>query len=128
MKKILALLFVIALAVSLAGCDDQASNVSYNLSKEADNFNVIREVTVVHGITGEIMFQMSGRLSIEHNSGKLEVIAEYEKGMYAKHFFFLGDNGQAVVEQLRPAGVNEYSYTLNLNPKLLEPFNVKVVD
>ena len=128
MKRILILVLVLVLALSFISCEGQAQKVSHNLSQEADNFNIIRQVTIVHGITGETMFQMTGRLSIESTSDGMEVVVEYDKGMYAKHFFFLGDNGQAVVEQVRPAGVDEYNYTLNINPKLWFPVNVENID
>lgn len=128
MKRILVLLLILALCFTFIGCEGQASKVSYNLSEEADNFNIIRQVTVMHGITGEVQFQMTGRLSIEVQNYGLDIIVEYEKGMYAKHFIFTGDNGQVVVEQLRPANVSEYNYTLNMNPKLWIPVEVDVID
>ena len=129
MKKLITLIVAtLLLSISFVGCEDQSDIVSHNLSKEADNFNVVRQITVVHGITGDVTFQMTGRLSIETTSIGLEVVVEYEKGMYAKHFILLGDNGMASVEQLRPARIDEYNYTLNINKKMFLPVDIKEVD
>ena len=53
----------LVLSITFAGCN-QAERVSYNLSKEADNFNDIRQVTVINCIEGDILFQMTGKMSI----------------------------------------------------------------
>ncbi len=50
-------------AAVLSGCT-QAERASYNISKQADNFNIVRRVTVIDCITGDVLFQMSGKLSI----------------------------------------------------------------
>ena len=129
MKKILVLLMVcMLLALTFIGCEDQADVVSHNLSKEADNFNVVREVTLISGIQGDVIFQMTGRLSIANKGDQLEVVVEYEKGKYAKHFFFKGDNDILMVEQKGYADINQYKYTLNYNPKMWLPVELKVVD
>ena len=65
----IVLLLVCALIVSstfvMTGCGQrQVDDVSYNLSLEADNFNVVRQLTVINGITGDTLFQMTGKLSI----------------------------------------------------------------
>lgn len=54
--------------VALAGCSTQASTVSDNLSKEADEFKVDRRITFVNGITDEYMLVIEGKCS-QTNSG-----------------------------------------------------------
>lgn len=68
----------------LVGCDTETSRVSYNLSQEADNFNVVREITVINCIQGDVLFQMSGKMSIVADN-QLEIIVE-DGGTYVKHF------------------------------------------
>lgn len=64
-KKILATLLVVGLiATILTGCTE-AERVSYNLSEQADNFNIVRQLTVINCIEGDVLFQMTGKLSIE---------------------------------------------------------------
>ena len=130
MKKVsLLIIFVLLLVATFAGCEEQADKVSYNLSKEADNFNIIRQATCINAITGDVVFQMTGRISVESVSpDKIEVIVEHAKGEYAKHFLFKGDNGIMVVEQIGYAEVDNYKYTLNFNPKMWIPVNVKTID
>ena len=49
MKKITAVAILIMIITSLTGCDErQVTRVSYNVSKEADNFNVTRRLTVIN--------------------------------------------------------------------------------
>ena len=62
-KKIIAVMFFAMVAVSLSGCSE-ASRVSSNLSKEADNFNDVRQITVINCLKGETLFQMTGKMSI----------------------------------------------------------------
>lgn len=85
-KVFLAVVFMAAL---LTGCDQrQADDVSYNLSLEADNFNDVRQITVMNCIHNDVLFQMTGKMSIEVDSSdnQLEIIVEDENGEYKKHF------------------------------------------
>lgn len=128
MKRILVILMVILLVVIMLGCERQSDIVSKNLSEEADNFNVIRQITVINAIQGDVVFQMTGRLSIEQFNGKLEVVVEHAAGQYAKHFFFVGDNGIVMVEQQGYADIDQYNYTLNYNPKMWLPVKPVIID
>ena len=120
MKKILCLALVAVMAVSFVGCIDQrqADDVSYNLSLEADNFNDVRQITVINCITGDVLFQMTGKMSIEADTAdnQLEVIVEDENEEYKKHFIGLSDNVTYVVEDITSGDVSNYKYTLNFNP------------
>lgn len=130
MKKIMIAVLVLVMVIGLMGCQTQSSKVSYNLSKEADNFNVIRQLTVINCIQGEVLFQMSGKISIEadQTDNQLEVTVEDENGNYQKHFIGLSDNVTYTVEQLRFKDVENYKYTLNFNPKMWLPVNVETID
>ena len=131
MKKLLVLLVAMVMTVgTLTGCS-QAERVSYNLSKQADNFNVVREITVINCITGDVLFQMSGRMSITPDpaENQLEVIVE-DDGTYVKHFIGLADNVTYVVEDLNLGdnAVSKYKYTLNFNPNMWIPVDVETID
>jgi outer membrane lipoprotein-sorting protein len=130
MKKIIMIMLAIVLTgVVLTGCT-QADRVSHNLSKEADNFNVVRQLTVINCIEGDVLFQMTGKMSIKADvaDNQLEVIVENENGMYKKHFIGLSDNVTYVVEDLDITNVSKYKYTLNYNPKMWIPIDVKTID
>ena len=131
MKKILTVLLIAVLFVSvLTGCDQrQADDVSYNLSLEADNFNDVRQITVINCLTGDVLFQMTGKMSIEVDStdNQLEVIVEDENNEYKKHFIHLGTHIEYVVEDITSGDVSNYHYTLNFNPKMWLP-EVETID
>ena len=58
------ILATVLFAIALCGWTE-ADKVSYNLSQEADNFNDVRQITVINCIQGDVLFQMSGRMSIQ---------------------------------------------------------------
>ena len=118
------------LAVTVSGCR-QADRVSYNISLEADNFNTIRQITVINCIQGDVLFQMTGKMSIaaDTTDNQLEITVEDEYGRYKKHFIGLSDNVTYVVEDVTDTNkISEYHYTLNFNPNMWIPVDVKYVD
>lgn len=122
---------LILLAAVLTGCSE-AARVEYNITEEADNFNVVRQLTVINCLQGDILFQMTGKMSItaDTSDNQLEIIVENDDGTYAKHFVGLSDNVTYTIEDLN-LGKNEvekYKYTLNFNPKMWIPFEVETID
>ena len=125
------LLFIALITVLLlTGCETQADKVSYNLSQEADNFNVVRQITVINCLEGDVLFQMTGKMSITADTAdnQLEIIIEDENGKYKKHFIGLSDNVTYVVEDLDINDVSNYKYTLNYNPKMWIPVEFENID
>lgn len=117
--------------IYLSGCRE-ADRASYNLSKEADNFNIVRQLTVMNCIQGDVLFQMTGCMSInvDETENQLEVTVKNEDGTYAKHFVGLSDNVTYVLEDL-DLGANDvsaYRYTLKYNPKMWLPVDMEVED
>ena len=53
-KKIIAILAALALCTSITGCTE-SEQVAYNISKEADNFNVVRKLTVINARTDTVL-------------------------------------------------------------------------
>ena len=132
-RKYIPLILSVIATLSLllvSGCETEASRVSYNLSQQADNFNVIRQLTVINCIEGDVLFQMTGKMSItaDREDNQLEVIVEREDGTYQKHFIGLSDNVTYVVEDLGSNAVDQYKYSLNYNPKMWIPVNVESID
>lgn len=130
MKKVFCVAALLAsLCMVVAGCS-RSSRVSYNLSQEADNFNDIRQITVMNCIQGDVLFQMTGKMSItaDTQDSQLEIIVEDENGEYKKHFIGLSDNVTYVVEDVTTNDVDQYQYTLNFNPKMWLPIEPGIVD
>ncbi|MET3191118.1 UNVERIFIED_ORG: cellulose synthase/poly-beta-1,6-N-acetylglucosamine synthase-like glycosyltransferase [Streptococcus infantarius] len=128
-KKIAALagaaLMTIGLA-TLSGCSTESDKVSYNISKEADNFNVRRRVAVINTRTDKIEFKVEGLISVDtSNSKKLVVIAEVSKGKYRKHLINMTKNNMYVVEDLTDGTkVNKYKYEVEYMPESILPVTI----
>lgn len=120
--------FVLVIFV-LTGCRE-ADRASYNLSREADNFNIVRQLTVINCLQGDVLFQMTGCMSIyaDTNDHQLEVTVKNDDGTYAKHFVGLSDNVTYVIEDLAVGAndVSAYKYTLKYNPKMWIPVGVEL--
>ena len=129
MKKILITITILIALLGVTGCT-QADKVSENLSQEADNFNVVRQLTVINCLKGDVLFQMTGKLSIYADTAdnQLEVVVEDENGKYQKHLIGLSDNVTYTVEQKRYEDVSNYRYTLNFNPDMWFPVDVKTIE
>ena len=123
------ILTTVSLLTVFAGCSE-ADRVSSNLSQEADNFNVVRQLTVINCIQGDTIFQMTGKMSIkaDNTDKQLEVTVENSDGSYQKHFVGLSDNVTYTIEQKNYKNVDKYQYTLNYNPKMWIPVDVKNID
>lgn len=129
-KKITIMMVCTMLVVaSLTGCT-QAERVSYNISVDADNFNQMRQLTVINCIKGEVLFQMTGKMSItaDKTDNQLEVIVEDENGEYKKHFVGLSDNVTYVVEDITSSETSKYHYILNFNPNMWIPVEADYID
>lgn len=133
-KKIAVVIGIVVLAllciVPTTGCMREADKVSYNLSMEADNFNDVRQLTVINCIEGDILFQMTGKMSISTDIERqeLQVVVEDENGEYKKHFVGLSDNVTYVVEDITTGDVSKYKYTLNFNPNMWVPVGAAYID
>lgn len=128
-KKLIIATVTIMTALTFTGCNE-ADRVSKNLSQEADNFNVVRQLTVMNCIQGDVLFQMTGKMSIKADTtdNQLEVTVENSDGSYQKHFVGLSDNVTYVLEQKDYKNVDKYKYTLNYNPKMWIPVGVENID
>ena len=127
MKKLFAMVAVVmALMFSMTGCVDEATVVSRNVSKEADNFNVVRRLTVINTRTDKCLLQMTGKISIEDVTDGIAVLVEVDrdKGIYQKHWVYLNENTMYTVEDLNGVGVSKYAYELEFMPQQLVPVRI----
>lgn len=111
--------------LSMAGCTE-SDKVSYNVSKEADNFNVIRRLTVINARSDKPVFELIGAFSIEvdNEDNQLEVICETGVNEYKKHFVSLNEWTIYVVEDIGGADVDPYRYEVNFLPESILPVTV----
>ena len=129
--KAIVLCILFSFTFLITGCEREADRASYNLSLEAENFNIVRRVTVIDCITGDVLFQMSGKMSIKSDNvdHQLEIMVESD-GVYQKHIIGLSDNVTYIVEDLNLGAndVSKYQYTINFNPKMWLPVDGDYID
>lgn len=122
--RCLAIVCITVMIFTLSGCRE-ATVVNHNVSKEADNFNVLRRITVFNIRTDTVLMQMTGYFALKNNNTKeLVVLAEVEKGVYQKHFIYLNDYTMYTVEDLSGAEISTYSYELEFLPTVLRPVKI----
>ena len=122
MKKILCVIFALVMVLTLCACGTQAERVSYNISQQADNFNVTRRLAVINIRTDAPVFELVGNFSIDNNlSNELEVTVEVQPGVYKKHFVYLNEWTMYVVEDVSGCGVENYHYEVNFLPEMFIP-------
>lgn len=128
-KRMMVLIAVAFITFSLMGCTE-AEVVSNNLRVQADNFNVLRQVTVINCIANDVVFQMVGKMSIhaDRTDNQLEITVENDDGTYSKHIIGLSDNVTYVVEDIDTNYVGKYRFVINYNPKMWIPLEFNVVD
>lgn len=117
-RRTKALLISAVIAVSLlTGCR-QSAVVSYNLKREADDFNVRRRITIINTWTDKVLLKMEGLISVSvDDDGDLNVITEYEEGKYTLQYIHLSDHITYLTEQVStPTDVSKYTYEIVLYP------------
>lgn len=125
MKKIISFILVIALALCMVGCRP-SERVSYNVSKEADSFGVVRKLTVINCRTDSIMMELVGTFALGNSSaGELEVICKTSEDAYKKHFIYLNDWTAYTVEDISGADVDPFSYEIIFYPKMLDLIDIE---
>lgn len=146
MKRYILLACALALMLPLlmgnSGCSD-ADIASENISKAADNFEIMRRVVFYNGITGEYILSMEGLCSLgtfdtaQHSNlydSALETNTKllYSKQCmsvtcktgpkeYKKHFLGLSDNVTFFAEQMESAKVSAYHYRVIFKPQTILP-------
>lgn len=129
MKNKIIAVFVIGLIILTATGCRSAKTVSYNISRESDEFKVKRRITFVNLRTGDYLFTMTGKCSIQGGSGsinsELEVVCRIGEDKYQKHMLYLAEETTYVVEQLEDVDVSRYDYEFVFRPEAIIPIEIK---
>ena len=122
----LVISFLIGLMILMTGCSD-AMIASHNLSKAADNFEILRRIVFYNGITGDYILTIEGRCSFEDGSGKevasnnVSVTCKQGDKKFVKHTLGLSDNVTYVSEQVKAESVSQYHYRVIFKPQTILP-------
>jgi len=119
MKRIMAIVLALAVVLLLAACS-QSDKVTYNLRREAEEFNVRRRITVMNTRTDTALMQITGLLSIDTDSdGDLNITIEKAPGEYVLNYAHLSQDTTYIVEQIETKEVSKYQYEIIFYPKNL---------
>lgn len=125
-RKLTVMALIMASIFILGACGRQSDRVSHNVSREADEFNVVRRVAVLNMRSDEIVFEVVGHIAIETgNEERLVILAKTDNDTYKKHYVNLNEWNMYVVEDLYGADVNNYRYEVHYTPEMIAPIEVK---
>ncbi len=122
MRRVIATALLAVLGIAgLTACTDDADVASENISKAADNFEIVRRIVFYNGVTGVYMLVIEGRCSLGDEGNQLEVTCKVAKDAYKKHFLGLSDNVTYFAEQVDSANVSVDHYRVSFKPESVIP-------
>ena len=111
---------LLLLIMTLLSACSQSDHVTYNLRREAEEFNVRRRITVLNTRTDTPMMQITGLLSIGvDDDGDLNITIEKAPGEYILNFAHLSQDTTYIVEQIETKEVSKYQYEIIFYPNNL---------
>ena len=110
--RIILILFTLSIFLTACSLEDEADVASYNISKEADNFNVYRKVTVINNQSDVVMLEFEGwcSINVDEVDSQLELTYRAGKDLYYKDFIGLNDRTTYVITQIDGSDVDKYHY------------------
>lgn len=112
---------MVLFATSLVGCD-QATNATYQLKSDADEFKVVRKITVINLRTDTILYEIEGRISYTVESdGDLSIVAKIGDDKFKRDSIGVGQAGNGityVIEQIEPLEEDPYHYHVKIYARL----------
>lgn len=114
---------ILALTLSAGACDSDADVASENLSKDAEDFKIIRRVVFYNSITDTYILTIEGRCSVEPGATFTVTckIGDGNAAKYKKHFLGPADNVLWFAEQLDATNVSTSHYKVFFKPSTLVP-------
>lgn len=121
--KIAAVGLLTAGLVALTGCTSEADTVSHNLSLDADNFKIHRQIVFYNGITDKYIAEIEGLCSLGNDDSARQrtVTCKIGEDRYVKELFGLGDNTMVYSMQTEPTSSDPYHYKIVLKPEEVIP-------
>ena len=110
----------LGILATAGACDSDAKVASDNLSKAADQFEVQRKIVGINTRSGEYLFYVEGRCSIER-AGDLIVTCKQGPNEYRKHYIGQATDVAWVSTQMDAIDVSVYYTRVVLKPEGLIP-------
>ena len=121
LTKIVTVAALVAGAFTLSACQDDATIASQNISRAADNFEVMRRVVFMNGITDEYMLEVIGACSLNDRGSSVQVTCKNGEGEFVRHQLGLSDNVTYFAEQLEAIDVSTNHYRVTFKPQQIIP-------
>lgn len=113
MKKIIALIAMLALLCAVLTACSEAEKVNHNISKQAEYFECERRITVYNARTDKIILEAEGYMNLANNSSReLVVTVKTGPSTYKKNYVYLNDYTMYVVEDITGTHSDPYHYEL----------------
>ena len=115
---------LIGMGIVLAGCTNvnDADVASQNISTDADNFKILRQIVGVNAFTDKYLIEIIGycNIRVDREDKQLEVTCKRPDG-YVKHYLGASDNTPYTVLQLEAADVSVDHYKVTIKPTTVIP-------
>ncbi len=118
-RALKAAVTVLALGAVLAGCSSDAEVANENISKDADNFKILRRVVFYNGITESYVLSIEGYCSVQPGD-PMTVTCKVGNG-YKRHYLSKSDNVTWFAEQIEAANVSTKHYKVVFKPSVIIP-------
>lgn len=113
MKKVIALVLLLASICLLLSACSEASKVNSNISKQARYFECERRITVYNARTDKVVLEAEGWMDISNNStNELVVTVKTGQNTYKKNYIYLNQYTMYVVEDITGTHTDPYHYKL----------------
>lgn len=114
MKKFLALIVMLLSVLCLTSCNS-ANNVKHNISRQSDNFETYRKITVINLRSDKVLLEVEGYLSIKDSTeSELAVIIRTSPKEYKMHYIYTGSEIVYLVEQLENSTTDPYHWEIRV--------------
>lgn len=117
---IISLIFVVIVSIpiiySLSGYS-KAERKSTEISKQADNFETVRRLTIINTRTDKIILEFTGTFSVQSSSGDIDILCAIGDDRYEKHFIRLNKQTIYVVEDISNQGIDKYFREIKYYPE-----------
>ncbi len=122
-KRIMTMLVILMALFALAGCS-QAENATVQLKNDADEFRVVRRITVINLRTDAVLYEIEGRISYTvETDGDFSIVAKTGENTFKRDTIGVGQAGNGIsyiVEQIEPLEEDPYHYEIRLYARLPE--------
>ena len=115
------LIVLVVLASALVGFQDDAQVATKNLSKAADNFEVMRRVVFYNTWKGEVVKEFVGKCSVKDETTKFSIICKVGPSSFRRDIIGRNESMTYLVDQLEPVKASVYYYRRTFKPQSVLP-------